>query len=137
MESNSSTLIVGLAIALTRAHSGRISSEITPQIEAIISQLTNSLLPPVTLPEADAFSPEILQQSVVSPFYNVVRSNPELLCRYFEFLSKTMTRYSSTWKDGLVQRWMLCVLVSLGNPEGGMSFQGAVDFLVHHFVEAN
>jgi hypothetical protein len=135
IESNSSTLIVGLAISLTRAHSGRHSSEITPQIEAIIGQLTNSLLPSVTLPGTDVFSPEILLQPIVAPLYSIVRSNPELLYQYFEFLSKTMTRYSLTWKQNLVQRWMLCVLVSLGNPEGGMSFQGAVDFLVLLFIE--
>jgi hypothetical protein len=76
------------------------------------------------------FLPEILHQPLVTPFHHATIANPELLYQYFEFLSKTMTRYTATWKEELVQRWMLCILISLGNPEGGMSFQGAVEFLV-------
>lgn len=131
MESNSSTLILGLATSLTRLHSGKNSADIAPQIEAIMSQLTNSLIPPLDLPRMDVFSPEILQLPLIAPFREISISNPELLYQYFEFLSKTMTRYTGTWKEEHVQRWIVCILISLGNPEGGMSFQGSVEFLVY------
>jgi hypothetical protein len=65
------------------------------------------------------------------PFREITKSNPELLFQYFEFLAQTMSRYSPTWTQDTVQNLLLCILISLGIPEGGMAFQGAVDFLVN------
>lgn len=95
-----------------------------------MNYLTAALLPPIVLPEMAAFAPEILCQPLTKPFQEIIISNPELLFEYFGFLAQTMPRYSVTWTVPNVQRWMLCILVALGIPEGGMSFQGAIDFLV-------
>jgi len=131
VESHSSPLILRLAADLARLHAGRVI-DITPQIGALLCRLTNLLIPPLDLPRMDEFSPEILRQSLVIPFRYAALSNPELLHQYFDFLSQ-MFRDSAPWNWELVERWMLCILVSLGNPEGGMSFSGAVNFLVPSF----
>jgi hypothetical protein len=130
MNSNSSTLLLSLATSLTKIYSNKGRQDITPQITLLMNYLTDSLLPSIVLPEMEIFAPEILHQSLVRVFDHIIVSNPELLFEYFGFLVQTMSRYSSTWTQHNVQRWMLCILVSLGIPEGGMSFQGATDFLV-------
>ena len=79
----------------------------------------------------ELFLPDILQQIPVIQFREITTANPELLFEYFNFIAHTMARYSTAWDVDYVQRWMLSILVSLGIPEAGMSFQGAIEFLVH------
>ena len=131
MTSNSSTLLLSLAKSLTRVFSNTHRPEISSQISILLTHLANCLLPPLSLPKMEIFTPEIMHQSIVSPFRDVATANPELMFEYFNFVAQTMSRYSATWTDNNIQRWMLCILTSLGMPEGGMSFQGSIDFLVH------
>ena len=130
VDSNSSTLLLSLAASLSKLYTNTTRPEIVPEIKLLMDYLTDTLLPPIILPEMEIFAPEILHQPLIKPFHDIIISNPELLFEYFGFLEQTMHRYSITWTTQNVQRWMLCVLVSLGIPEGGMSFQGAIDFLV-------
>lgn len=130
MDSNSSTLLFSLATSLTKLYSNTNRPEITPQITLLMNYLTDSLLPLIVLPDMETFSLDMLHQPIVRPLDHIIISNPELLFEYFGFLVQTMPRYSTTWTQQNVQRWMLCILVSLGIPEGGMSFQGSFDFLV-------
>jgi hypothetical protein len=130
MDSNSSTLLLSLATSLTKLYSNTSRPEILPEISLLMNYLTDTLLPPTALPEMATFAPEILHAPLTKPFHDIILSNPELLFEYFGFLAHTMQRYSITWTPQNVQRWMLCILISLGIPEGGMSFQGAIDFLV-------
>jgi hypothetical protein len=130
MNSNTSILILSLATSLTKTYSNPARPDISPQIAGLVDHITNSLLPPVVLPE-HSLPPEILEQPLAIPFREITTSNPELLFQYDGFLMQTiMSRYSSTWTHNTIQRVMLSILVALGIPEGGMSFQGAVDFLV-------
>jgi hypothetical protein len=138
MDWNSSTVVLNLATSLVRLYSGKNKPDIHAQIDSLIDHLTKTLLPPLTFPESSTFSPELLQDSHVSVFQEMIRSYPELYYKYFEFIGTTMYRYSMTWKQDLVQRWMTCILVSLSQTEAGMSFQGAVEFLVsRHFTSLN
>lgn len=134
MDWNSSTVVVNLATSLVRLYSGKNKPDIHAQIDSLIDHLTKTLLPPVTFPETSTFSPELLQDGHVAVFQEMIRSYPELYFKYFEFIGRTMYRYSMTWKQDVVQRWMTCILVSLSQTEAGMSFQGAVEFLVSHHL---
>lgn len=130
MDSNSSTLVLSLATSLTKLYSNSTRPKILPEITLLMNYLTDALLPPIVLPEIAVFAPEILHQPLTKPFHDIIISNPELLFEYFGFLAQTKQRYSITWTPQNVQRWMLCILIALGTPEAGMSFQGAIDFLV-------
>jgi hypothetical protein len=130
MESNSSTLLLSLATSLAKVHSNASRPDIGSHVILLMNHLTDSLLPPVAFPEMETFRPELLQDPRSAAFRMVTTSNPELLFEYFGFLAQTISRYSTAWTKENVQRWMLCILVSLGMPEGGMSFQGSIDFLV-------
>ena len=135
MDWNSSTVVLNLATSLVRAYTGKNKPDIRSQIDLLLDHLTKTLLPPLTFPETSTFSPELLQDSHASVFQEMIRSYPELYFKYFEFIGRTMYRYSMTWKQDHVKRWMTCILVSLSQTEAGMSFHGAVEFLVsHHFT---
>jgi len=130
-ESNSSTLLFSLATSLTKFFSNKKRRKIVSEVTLLMNYLTDSVLPAIVFPEMPIFAPEILQQqSLIRPFLDIIISNPELLFDYFGFLAQTMRRYSETWTQYNVQRWMLCILISLGTPESGMAFQGAINFLV-------
>jgi hypothetical protein len=130
LESNSSTLLVSLAGHMTKVYSNKSRCDISPQITELMNHLTDSLLPALVLPEELAFPVELLHQPLIRQFQKLTTSNPELLFEYFNFLAQSMSRYSATWTQNQCQKWMLCILVSLGAPESGMSFLGAIDFLV-------
>jgi len=130
LASNTSTLLLSLAQSLTKVYSNPTRPDITPQISNLLDHSSSSILPQLALPTLETFPPEILQSSLVVPFRNTATSNPELFFEYFGFLGRTIPKYSSTWRWENTQKWMFCILVSLGNPEGGMAFQGAVDLLV-------
>lgn len=130
LESNTSTLLLSLAESLTKVYSNPTRPDITPQISNLLDHLSNMILPQLTLPDLETFPPEVLQSTLVTPFRNTAMSNPELCFEYFGFLGRTIPRYSSTWKRESTQKWMFCTLVSLGNAEGGMAFQGAIELLV-------
>jgi hypothetical protein len=135
LNANSSPLVLNLAISLLKVYSGKTKADISPQIDLLITQITNSLLPPNMLPimilEMDSFPPELLQDVHLIPFRKMTACHPELYFKYFQFLAHTMLRYSMTWKKEVTQNWMVCILVSLSHTEAGMSFQGAADFLVY------
>jgi len=130
LESNTSTLLLSLAQSLTKIYSNPVRPDITPQISNLLNHSSNSLLPQLSLPDVETFPPEILRSTLTTTFRNTATSNPELFFEYFGFLGRTIQRYSGTWGWESTQKWMLCTLVSLGNPEGGMAFQGAIDLLV-------
>ena len=127
IHSNTSTLLLSLATSLTKTYSNSTRSDISPLIAMLINDTTHAIFPPLPLPKTTTLPPEILEQLV---FRDVITSNPELLYQFFEFIGQTMTRYSTTWTQDAVQTFMLFILVALGIPEGGMSFQGSIDFLV-------
>jgi hypothetical protein len=131
MTSNASTLLLSLATSLTKIYSNANRPDISQQITLLMDHLCNTLLPPIHLPEMQHFIPEILQQPTFQPFHALIISSPELISEFFRFISQTMTRSSMTWTQHNVERWMSCVIVSLGYPESGLAFQGATDFLVH------
>lgn len=131
LESNTSTLLLSLAQSITKVYSNPKRPDIAPQISILLDRTTNTILPSLTLPVFETFPPEVLLSTLVTPFRDAATSNPELLFEYFEFLGRTLQRYSGIWKHESLQKWMFCTLVTLGNPEGGMAFQGAIDFLVN------
>jgi hypothetical protein len=135
MNANSSPLVLNLATSLVKVYSGKTKTDISPQIDLLIDQITKSLLPPNMLPamvlEMASFPPELLQDVHRTPFRKMTGCYPELYFKYFEFLARTTYRYSLTWKKDVTQNWMVCILVSLGHTEAGMAFQGAADFLVY------
>jgi hypothetical protein len=131
LESNTSTLLLSLAQSLTKIYSNPTRSDITPQISNLLNHTSNSILPQLALPDLETFPPDILQSTLFTAFRNYAISNPELFFEYFGFLGRTIPRYSGTWTWESTQKWMFCTLVSLGNPEGGMAFQGAIDLLVN------
>lgn len=130
LDSISATLLVSLAARMTRVYSNKHKPDISRQVASLIDYLTNSILPQLPGVQIPMLSLEIINQPEVLPFRTVTTYNPELLFNFFLFISHTISRYSSTWTEDAVQRWMICILVSLGSPESGMSFQGAADFLV-------
>jgi hypothetical protein len=135
MNANSSPLVLNLATSLVKVYSGKTKADFSPQIDLLITQITKALLPLNMLPtmvlDMASFPPELLQDVHLIPFRKMTGSYPELYFKYFEFLARTMHRYSTTWKKDVTQNWMVCILVSLSHTEAGMAFQGAADFLVH------
>jgi hypothetical protein len=131
MTSNASTLLLSLATSLTKIYSNANRPDISLQVTLLMDHLSNTLLPTIHLPKMQHFLPQILDHLMFRPFRLPIISNPEVIFEFFRFISQTMTRYSVTWSQHNVERWMACILVSLGYPEGGLAFQGAADFLVH------
>jgi hypothetical protein len=131
MTSNASTLLLSLATSLTKTYSNANRPDISPQVTLLMDHLSNTLLPTIHLPEMQHFLPQILEQLMFRPFRLSIISNPEVIFEFFRFVSQTMIRYSVTWSQRNVERWMACILVSLGYPESGLAFQGATDFLVY------
>jgi hypothetical protein len=122
---------LSLAQSITKVYSNPNRPDIAPQISILLDRSTDTILPSLTLPDFETFPPEILLSTHVTAFRDTAMSNPELLFEYFGFLARTLQRYSGTWKRESLQKWMFCTLVTLGNPEGGMAFQGAIDLLVN------
>lgn len=131
MTCNASTLLLSLATSLAKIYTNANRPDISPQVTLLMDHLSNALLPTTDLPEMQHFHPQILERLTVLPFRLPIISNPEVIFEFFRFISQTMSRYSVTWSQHNVERWMVCILVSLGYPESGLAFQGARDFLVH------
>lgn len=131
LSSNASTLLLSLAASVTKAYTNPHRPDVREEIALLMVYLSDCLLPDIYLPDMQHFMPEILQQPIVQPFHTLRISNPEVFSEFFRFLSQTIPRYSVTWGERYVQRWMSCILVALGYPESGLAFQGAIDFLVH------
>jgi hypothetical protein len=125
----STTIMLSLATSFLDVRIWDRHLDRTNQVSALLSSFT-SFLPALELPLEDSFQPVFLEQEAIVPFHEIVTLNPEVLYKCFQFLGKTMKKYSRTWSHDSIRRWMVTVLVSLGTPESGMSFTGAVDFLV-------
>jgi len=135
LTSNASTLLLSLTASLTKIYTNNSRPDISQQIALLTEHFCNALFPAIGFPEMQHFMPEILQQPIVQPFHTLIISNPEVFSQFFRFISQTISRYSMTWSQHNVQRWMYCILVALGYPESGLAFQGATDFLVHSFIQ--
>jgi len=132
----SATIMLSLAKALVRrgSRSGEEQINIADQVLILLFGLT-SFLPIVRgiYPEG-TFGPEYLEHQAMIPFREYITLNPEILYGCFQFLAQTTDKYSNTWQSDWLERWMVTILVSLGTPESGMSFTGAVEFLVPHYL---
>ena len=137
LESNTSTLLLSLAQSLTKLYANPNRPDISPQISDLLDCSSNAILPRIILPDLETFPPEILFSPLITPFRDAATSNPELYFEYFGFLGRTLQRYSGTWKRESLQRWMFCTLISLGNPEGGMAFPGAINLLVNPVIKCH
>ena len=135
LTSNASTLLLSLAASLTKIYTNNSRPDISQQIALLMAHFCNALFPSINFPEMQHFTPEMLQQTVRQPFQILIISNPEVFSQFFRFISQTISRYSMTWSQHTVQRWMSCILVALGYPESVLAFQGATDFLVHPFIQ--
>lgn len=88
------------------------------------------LLPNLDFLRPEKFHPSLLEQPLAIPFKAHMAANPEVFFQAFDFLGQTIPRYSKIWTGGPILKWMFCILLGVGMPEGGMAYQGSVDFLV-------
>ena len=99
-ESNTSTLLISLAGSLIKVYSNPSRHDLSPQISNLLNRLTDSILPPLALPDLGKCPLKILQSALITPYRDTAACNPELLFEYFGFLSRTIPRYSGTWAQG-------------------------------------
>jgi len=128
--SNASTLIISLAAFLAKFYSSKSRADISDQVRSLLSHFTALLLPGLEIPQFDQFPRDMMDHSIALRIRQLLAQNPELFFEVFDFLVQSMPRYSTVWDQHLISIWMTCMLTALGIPEGGMSFQGAVDFFV-------
>jgi hypothetical protein len=130
LDSDSACTMLSFAARITALFSRSDKSDAGRVMASLLKRLTDVIFPPLPALELPALSLYDLRRPDVLPTEKFLTSHPDLLSAFFGFIEETIPKYSSMWTKSAVQRWMLYTLLALGNPEGGLAFDGAVKLLV-------